>query len=115
MGPFLPVSSISQGNVLNSGLSGLMVIRSAYTIRPHESLSLVLDGRYFFLSGDAGQENGAGNKALGGELYGSVHWSPVMDMTLSAGGGAFFPDTGNALPSGAPVQWLVSAGLRLSF
>ncbi|MDR1932651.1 MAG: hypothetical protein LBQ57_07520, partial [Spirochaetales bacterium] len=31
MGPFLPVSSISQGNVLNSGLSGLMVIRSAYT------------------------------------------------------------------------------------
>lgn len=109
IGPFLPVSSVSQGNVLNSSLSGLTVIRAAYTLRPHESLSLVLDGRYFFLDG------GTDNRALGGEVYGSVNWAPVMDITLSAGGGAFFPGTGNALPSGAPVQWLVSAGLTVSF
>jgi hypothetical protein len=109
LGPFLPVSAISQGNVVNSGLSGLTVICAAYTLRPHESLSLVLDGRYFFL------DNGADNKALGGELYGSVNWAPVTDIALTAGGGAFFPGTGKALPSGAPVQWLVSAGLTLSF
>jgi hypothetical protein len=108
-GPFLPVSSISQGHVLNSGLSGLMLLHAAYTLRPHESLSLVLDGRYFFLN------NGGDKTALGGELYGSVNWAPVMDVTLTAGGGAFFPGMGNALPSDAPVQWLVSAGLTVSF
>jgi hypothetical protein len=113
VGPFIPVSSISQGNVLNSGLSGLMAIRTAYTVRPHKSLSLVLDGRYFFLAN--GADSGTDNKALGGEVYGSVNWAPVMDVTLTAGGGVFFPGMGNALPSGAPVQWLVSAGLTVSF
>jgi hypothetical protein len=113
VGPFLPVSSISQGNVLNSSLSGLMVLRTAYTVRPYENLSLVLDGRYFFLANRA--DSGTDNKALGGELYGSLNWAPVMDITLTAGGGAFFPGMGNALPSGAPVQWLVSTGLTVSF
>ncbi|MDR0450168.1 MAG: hypothetical protein LBH26_02775 [Treponema sp.] len=108
-GPFLPVSSVSQGNVWNSGLSGLMLIRAAYTLRPYESLSLVLDGRYFFL------DSGTGDKALGGELFGSLNWAPVMDVTLRAGAGAFFPGMGNALPSDAPLRWLISAGLTLSF
>jgi hypothetical protein len=90
-----------------------MVLRAAYTLRPHESLSLVLDGRYFFLAN--GADSGADNTALGGELYGSANWAPVTDVTLTAGGGAFFPGAGNALPSGAPVQWLVSAGLTVSF
>jgi hypothetical protein len=109
LGSFIPVNSTSQGNVLNASLSGLMVLRAAYTVRPHESLSLVLDGRYFFL------DNGTDNKALGGEVSGSLNWAPVTDVTLTAGGGAFFPGTGNALPSGAPLQWLVSAGLTFSF
>jgi hypothetical protein len=109
MGSFLPVSSTGQGNVLNFSLSGLMVIRTAYTLRPYESLSLVLDGRYFFL------DSGTDNRALGGEFYGSANWAPAADLALTAGCGAFFPGMGNVLPSDEPIQWLVSAGLTVSF
>jgi hypothetical protein len=111
LGPFLPVTSISQGNVLDSALSGLTVIRAAYTLRPHDTLSLTLDGRYFLLD-QAGDTDG---KALGGELYASVSWAPVMDTALLLGAGAFIPGTGNVLPSGDPPRWLVSLGLTLSF
>jgi hypothetical protein len=109
IGPFIPVMSISQGNVLNSVLSGLMILRAAYALRPHETLSLALDARYFLL------DNDAANKALGGELYGSMRWAPVMETMLELGGGVFFPGTGNALPSDAPPQWLFSAALTISF
>jgi hypothetical protein len=109
MGPFLPVMSISQGNVWNSTLPGLMLIRAAYTLRPHETLSLTLDGRYFFLDGDTDK------KALGGEIYASAVWAPVTDVSLLFGAGVFLPNTGNALPSGTPPRWLVSLGLTVSF
>jgi hypothetical protein len=111
LGPFLPVTSISQGNVLDSALSGLTVIRAAYTLRPHDTLSLTLDGRYFLLD----QAGDTDAKALGGELYASVSWAPVMDTALLLGAGAFLPGTGNVLPSGDPPQWLASLGLTLSF
>jgi hypothetical protein len=113
LGPFLPVTSISQGNVLNSALSGLTVIRAAYTLRPHDTLSLTLDGRYFLLDKAGDPDTDA--KALGGELSASVSWAPVMDTALSFVTGAFIPGTGNVLPSGDPPRWLVSLGLTFSF
>jgi hypothetical protein len=109
MGPFLPVTSISQGNVWNSTLPGLILIRAAYTLRPHETLSLTLDGRYFFLDRDVDK------KALGGEIYASAVWAPVTDVSLLFGAGVFFPNKGNVLPSGTPLRWLVSLGLTVSF
>jgi hypothetical protein len=94
-----------------------MVIRSAYTLRPHETLSLTLDGRYFLLdrAGDAGAGADPDVKALGGELYVSASWAPVLDTALFFGAGAFIPGTGNVLPSGDPSRWLASLGLTLSF
>jgi hypothetical protein len=105
LGTFLPVSAVSQGKVWNSPLSGLAVIYAAYTLRPHETLSLTMEGRYFFLGEDA--------KALGGELYASVSWAPVMDTALLLGGGVFLPGAGQ--PPGDPPRWLASLGLTLSF
>jgi hypothetical protein len=117
MGPFLPVTSISQGNVLHSALLGLTVIRAAYTLRPHETLSLTLDGRYFLLdkARDPDMDGDPDAKALGGEFYASASWVPVMDTALVFGAGVFVPGTGNVLPSGDPPRWLVSLGLTLSF
>jgi hypothetical protein len=109
MGSFLPVTCISQGNVWSSTLPGLMLIRAAYTLRPHETLALALDGRYFFL------DNNRDEKALGGEIYVSITWAPVIDTALTVGAGVFLPNTGNALPSGTPPRWLVSLGLTVSF
>jgi hypothetical protein len=106
---FRPLSSVGRGKILSLDLAGSMVVRVTYTLRPYETLSLALEGRYFFL--DKGTDRGA----LGGELYGSAQWAPVSDLTLTAGGGAFFPGTGTILPSDAALQWLASAGLRVSF
>jgi hypothetical protein len=119
LGTFLPVSSVSQGKVWNSPLSGLAVIHAAYTLRPHETLSLTMEGRYFFLSGDTdayiNMYTNADKKALGGELYVSASWAPVMDAALILGAGAFIPGTGRVLPPEDPPRWLASLGLTLSF
>jgi hypothetical protein len=118
LGPFLPVTSLHQGNVLNSALSGLMVIRAAYTLRPYEALSLALEGRYFFGDKAGGPDTpytGADAGALGGELYVRGSWAPVMDTVLLFGAGLFIPGTGNVLPSGDPPRWLASLGLTVSF
>jgi hypothetical protein len=119
IGPFRPVTTIIQGTVLDAGLPGLMVVNGGYTLQPVEGLSLSLEGRYFLRS-DAETYTSpylksGGNKALGAEAYGSITWVPVADISVTAGGGVFFPGAGNALDSGAPVLWKAALALLLSF
>jgi hypothetical protein len=119
IGPFRPVTTIAQGNVLDAGLGGLMVINGGYTLSPVDALSLSLEGRYFLRSDVETYTNtylkGGDEKALGAEVYGSVTWVPLVDISVTAGGGAFFPGAGNALDSGAPVLWKAALALMLSF
>ncbi|MDR1908888.1 MAG: hypothetical protein LBQ35_03115 [Spirochaetaceae bacterium] len=119
IGPFRPVTTISQGNVLDAGLGGLMVINGAYTLSPADTLSLSLEGRYFLRSDVKTYANarlkGGDEKALGAEAYGSITWVPMVDLSLTGGVGVFVPGTGNALDSGAPVLWKAALALLLSF
>jgi hypothetical protein len=119
VGPFRPVTTLAQGNILDAGLPGLMVINGGYTLQPVDSLSLSLEGRYFLRSDTQTYTSpylkSGGNKALGAEAYGLITWVPVADISVTAGGGAFFPDAGNALDSGAPVLWKAALALLLSF
>jgi hypothetical protein len=119
VGPFRPVTALAQGNVLDAGLGGLMVINGGYTLSPADSLSLSLEGRYFLRSDVETYTNaclkGGGEKALGAEVYGSITWVPMVDISVTAGGGAFFPGAGNALDSGAPVLWKAALALMVSF
>jgi hypothetical protein len=119
LGPFRPVTTITQGNVLDAGLSGLMVINAAYGIHPLDTLSFSLDGRYFLRSDVETYTNpylkSGGEKALGAELFASITWVPLVDVSVVAGGGAFFPGMGDALNSDAPVRWKTALALLLSF
>jgi hypothetical protein len=89
-----------------------MVLSAAYTIVLVDGLSLNLDARYFLRSDVKTYTNPhlktGGEKALGAELY------AVVDLSLVAGGGAFFPGMGNALNSDAPVVWKTALALLLS-
>jgi hypothetical protein len=118
IGPFRPVTTINQGNVFDAALPGLIVLQAGYTIRPYTSLSFGLDGRYFLRSDlntfqDTSLKSGD-ERALGGELYGSITWVPVLDVAVLFSGGAFFPGMGNALSTDAPLRWKASIGLILS-
>jgi hypothetical protein len=119
IGPFRPITTITQGNVLDTGLAGLMVLSAAYAMRPVGDLVLNFDARYFLRSDVQTYTSlylkRTDEKALGAELYAAATWVPVVDISLIAGGGAFFPGMGNALDSGAPVQWKTALALLLSF
>jgi hypothetical protein len=51
---------------------------------------------------------------LGAELWGAVRWTPLPDLALSLGGGAFFPGLGDAFSSGAALRWKAALTLILS-
>ncbi|GHV96430.1 hypothetical protein AGMMS50293_27500 [Spirochaetia bacterium] len=116
--PFRPVTTVSEGNVLDAALPGLMVFNAGYTIRPVQTLSLGLEGRYFLRSdletfSDTWLKD-SDERAIGGELYGSITWVPVVDISVVLGGGAFFPGLGNALKSDAPARWKLAMAFVLS-
>jgi hypothetical protein len=119
VGPFRQITAVGQGNVLDTGLAGLVVINGAYLIQPVDGLSLTLDGRYFLRNDTKTYTHpylrSGGAQALGAELYTGITWVPVLDISLTAGAGAFFPGMGNALSSNAPVEWKTTAALLLSF
>jgi hypothetical protein len=121
VGPLRPVTALSQGNVLRPELPGIILIRAGYTVQVAESLSLNLDARYFlrndtetYLNPDL-ELKVSEKKALGAEIYAAATWVPMMDISVIFGGGAFFPGTGNAFVSGAPVLWKSALSLLVSF
>jgi hypothetical protein len=118
VGAFTPLTTIAQGEVFTPGMPGLMTLRGKYTVRPGDGFSVSAGGTYFFrtdgetLSGADYPSSSA--RALGGELYGLFMWSPLPDVILTAGGGAFFPQWGDVFESEAPVRWKAQAALTLS-
>jgi hypothetical protein len=115
---YFPVIVEAQGRVLKPEFSGIMTLRGGYQARLLPSVSAELDIRYFLrtdssafsdadLSGDS--------YFLGGEVFASVLWVPVSDLSFNLGGGAFFPQTGTAFRDGAPVRWLFSLKAIFSF
>ncbi|GHV72075.1 hypothetical protein AGMMS49928_27410 [Spirochaetia bacterium] len=118
IGPFRPITTIREGNVLDASLPGIIVFNAGYMIRPVQSLSTGLEGRYFLRSDlvtfSHAYLKGGDERAIGGEFYGSITWVPVVDVSVVFGGGAFFPGMGNALASDAPLQWKLSMAFVLS-
>jgi len=116
---FVPVTTMDQGDVLKAKLSGLSALNLDYTARFRRDLSSSIDLTYFVLS-DWGTYMGypAGVAAadgyfLGGELWGRVMWSPVSDVRLNVGMGAFLPAMGNVAPDADPL-WRIELNLILA-
>jgi hypothetical protein len=84
------------------------------------SRSLYFDAvfRYFwrttgnFIPGIAASSNSDANN-LGAELYISGVWTPLSDLSITLGGGAFFPD-GPVKDAGTPIMWKVDLAATLS-
>jgi hypothetical protein len=117
---FLPITTIAQGKVLRSNISGLARVEAGYTVRLHRVLSAELSAAYFFRTDsstyrDSGLDSASRSPLLGGEVSGSLGWTPVSDISFSLGGGAFFPQWGRAFAPDAPVKWRVSLETIFSF
>jgi hypothetical protein len=119
---FVPVNSLPQGQVLSPALGGLSLVRAAYSLRPHRTLGLSAEGTYFIRTDTVSfQDSRDSDKLksegyfLGGELWGALQWTPLPDLALSLGGGAFFPGLGDVFEAGAEVRWKAALGVILSF
>jgi hypothetical protein len=114
---FIPVTTEPLGDVLQAKVSGLSLIGLDYLARLNRAVSVGVSNTYFILS-DQGSysgfpDNRNGGFFLGDELYGRLIWSPVSDLRLNLGAGAFFPMLGNVDP-GAGVRWKAELSAQLA-
>jgi len=111
---FTPLTTETQGRVLKAKLSGLSMLQLDYLGRLTKTFSFGAETSYFVLSDlDYAGYPGADGHFLGLEGYARAIWAPVSDIRLSFGGGAFFPQLGNAGRS-AGIQWLADFNLVIS-
>jgi hypothetical protein len=119
-GAFLPLTGQAQGKVLRPEFSGIALVQGAYTARLHEAFSASLSAAYFFRTdettySDPGREASTRSPLLGGEIYGGLIWIPWSDLSLSAGGGVFFPQWGNYFKEDAGLSYRMSLEAVFSF
>jgi hypothetical protein len=117
---FVPISTVSQGQVLRTRLAGIMQIQASYMARLVRSFSMDLEAAYFLRTdnltfSDPDLDSSVDSYLLGGEFYGSFTWVPVSDVSFIAGGGVFLPGLGKAFVSDAKLKWLISLGLMIAF
>jgi hypothetical protein len=117
IGPFKPISGISQGGIFAPTLPGIMNARASYTARPHRTFSLSAAATFFGRTDletftDDELDGASKDRFLGWELYGQLIWAPQSALRFSAGGGVFFP--GGAFVEDAGMRWKVNAGLIVS-
>ena len=105
---FLPLTTNSQGHILEPKLSGLTIIALDYTARLHETFSAGLYPSYYILT-----DSDNDGKTLGGEIYAALYWSPVPDVGIILGGGAFLPSLGNFAPD-ENAKWRVEVNVVLA-
>ena len=113
---FLPVTTVSQGNILGAKLSGISMISVDYTAQLYNTLQAGISSSYFIrndlktyrdypLSSESIEGNGKGI-FLGNEFFARLLWSPFSDIQVNLGGGVFLPSMGDAGPK-AGSSWRV--------
>jgi len=109
---FLPVTTNAQGQILAAKFSGLSIASLDYTARLHRTFTFGLTASYFLLS-DYNASGIISGNLLGAEFFGAFYWSPLPDIGINLGGGAFLPSLGNVTPDGKTL-WKVELNLVLS-
>jgi hypothetical protein len=117
---FLPVTSQAQGKVLRPEFSGIALVESVYTARLHRVLSADLSAAYLFRTDkitydDPAMDPFSESPLVGGEVYGGLTWAPWSDLSISAGGGVFFPQLGRYFKEDAGLTYRVSLEAVFSF
>jgi len=109
---FTPISSVSQGEVFQGPLSGLMLLSGDYSLRITKTMYAEAFLRYYIKTYDDPSTEG---NLYGGEIWGSLAWQPFDDTRLTAGGGVFLPGLGNVYPGDTDPMWKVNVILSMSF
>ena len=109
---FNPVTSKYYGFILKHKMSGLSVFTLNYSSRINQFFGASANALYF-VRNDLGTFSGypltsPDNKGyfLGPEFSARLIWSPVSDLQLNLGGGAFLPNLGDAGPD-EKIIWRV--------
>jgi len=116
---FTPITTVSQGEILQGKISGLSILSLAYTARIYRTFSVALSASYFIRSDSetfmAYPLNGQPSDSyfLGTELFGRFIWNPVSDMSLNLGAGVFLPSMGDVAPN-ADTRWRVEMAATLA-
>lgn len=102
MSAFIPITALPHGDVLRAEIPGLSVLSLNYTARLHQTFSAGLTLSCFVRS-DLGtfaawpvDVAGDDGHFLGTEIFARFVWSPVSDVNLNLGAGAFMPALENA-------------------
>jgi hypothetical protein len=111
-GGFIPITSVTQGDIFPGTIAGLAVISLDYEARLSNSLFAECAFRYFIRTYD--NEMSPGN-FYGAEVWATAAWQPFDDLRFNLSGGAFFPSLGDIDVFGSEVMWKISAGLSVSF
>jgi len=116
IGPFVPVSPKTYGEIFTANLSGITIVTADYTARFLRQLGAGVTLSYF-IRNDLQTPNsftisapGNNGYLLGGEITSRVVWSPFSDLQFILGGGAFFPAMGNNWPNVNPL-WRINLTL----
>jgi len=116
--PFTPITTKYFGDVLKHSMSGLSVIGLNYTARLGQAFGTSISASYF-VRNDLATYNtypvvaGSDGYFLGCEFFGRVVWSPLSDLQLTLGGGAFLPFLGNA-GSDESIKWRIDVSAIIS-
>ena len=116
MRAFAPLSTGLQGDILKARLPGLSMLSLNYLARLHRTLAAGLSAACFIRSDKGSYTENAdanGGYVLGTEFFGQASWSPVSDLQLNLGAGAFLPSLGDAEPD-ADTIWRLELNMVFS-
>ena len=116
---FLPLTTQSQGNILDAKLPGVSMISLDYIARLNSAISAGLKSSCFVRS-DLETYNAyplaavdSGNYFLGNEFFARLLWAPVSDLQFNLGAGVFLPSLGDVAPN-ASISWQVKLNIVFS-
>jgi len=108
--PFSPLTTNAPGQMLKPKFSEITVLSLDYTARLHETFSAGLYPAYFILNDSQSVKD---KRMLGGEIFAALYWSPVPDISVNLGGGAYMPSLGDVAPEDKSY-WRVELNVILS-
>jgi len=119
IGAFLPITTVTQGELVEAKFSGLSLITLDFTGRLAKSLSANTAFTYF-IRNDLGtyayypvKNDSSQGFFLGAEIFGRLIWTISTGIRLNLGTGLFIPALGDAKPE-ADTLWRTKLNLVLS-
>ena len=120
IGAFLPITTITQGDLLEAKLSGLSMLSLRYLSRQHPILSTDVITTYFIRTDLETYTDypvisaGSGGHFLGPDFFSRLFCNLTSEIQLSLGAGVFLPMLGNAAPK-AGIHWRAELNITFSF